>query len=102
MHFWHFKLQFHESRLPFNHLTVKVKHVCIFVMDWPFIQGVSLPKAQDAAIGSSIPATLHKTVKNRWMVKQVYLADCDGGGSTQALIYPYGTTMHGDDYRQDT
>lgn len=36
--------------------------VCVRpVMDWPFLQGVSLPLARDAGIGSSIPMTLHRT-----------------------------------------
>lgn len=38
-------------------------------MDWPPIQGVSLPMVQHAGKGSSIPATLRMTygLENGWM-----------------------------------
>lgn len=36
-------------------------------MDWPLIQGVSLPMVQDAGKGSSIPATLRNGLENGWM-----------------------------------
>lgn len=49
--------------------------VCVRpVMDWPFLQGDSLPLARDAGIGSSIPMTLHRTngfiiiIINKWIL----------------------------------